>query len=93
MRITDGYQNMFRIPELKQKLLFTAFILIIYRFGSHVPVPGVDTSALAGFFEAQRGTLLGLYDMFAGGNLSKAAKLLGLPRGTLRNRMEALGIG
>ena len=72
MRITDGYQNMFRIPELKQKLLFTAFILIIYRFGSHVPVPGVDTSALAGFFEAQRGTLLGLYDMFAGGNLSKA---------------------
>lgn len=72
MRITDGYQNMFRIPELKQKLFFTMGILIIYRFGSHVPVPGVDTTALAGFFEAQRGTLLGLYDMFAGGNLSKA---------------------
>ena len=63
---------MFRIPELKRKLLFTAFILIIYRLGSHVPVPGVDTSALAAFFESQRGGLLGLYDMFAGGNLSRA---------------------
>ncbi len=72
MRLTDGYQNMFRIPELKRKLLFTAFILIIYRLGSHVPVPGVDTSALAAFFESQRGGLLGLYDMFAGGNLSRA---------------------
>ena len=61
MRITDGYQNMFRIPELKQKLLFTAMILIIYRLGTHIPVPGVDTGALAGFFDAQRGTLLGLY--------------------------------
>ncbi len=72
MRLTAGYRNMFRIPELKRKLLFTAFILIIYRLGSHVPVPGVDTSALAAFFESQRGGLLGLYDMFAGGNLSRA---------------------
>ena len=72
MRITEGYQNMFRIPELKRRLLFTAFILIIYRLGSHVPTPGVDTTALKSFFEGQQGTLLSLYDLFAGGNFSKA---------------------
>ncbi len=72
MRLTAGYQNMFRIPELKRRLLFTAFILIIYRLGSHVPVPGVDANALEQFFDAMRGGLLGLYDMFAGGNLSRA---------------------
>ena len=72
MRLTAGYQNMFRIPELKRRLLFTAFILIIYRLGSHVPVPGVDTNALEVFFDSMRGGLLGLYDMFAGGNLSRA---------------------
>ncbi len=72
MKITEGYRNMFRVPELKRKLLFTALILIIYRMGGHVPTPGIDTSALASFFEAQKGTLLSLYDMFAGGNFSKA---------------------
>ena len=72
MRLTAGYQNMFRIPELKRRLLFTLFILVIYRLGSHVPVPGVDTNALAEFFEQMQGGLLGLYDMFAGGNLSRA---------------------
>jgi preprotein translocase subunit SecY len=72
VRITEGYQNMFRIPELKRRLLFTGFILIIYRLGGHVPTPGVDPTALRSFFEGQQGTLLGLYDLFAGGNLSKA---------------------
>jgi preprotein translocase subunit SecY len=72
VRITEGYQNMFRIPELKRRLLFTAMILIIYRLGGHIPTPGVDTTALRSFFDGQQGTLLGLYDLFAGGNLSKA---------------------
>jgi preprotein translocase subunit SecY len=72
VKLTEGYQNMFRIPELKRRLLFTAFILIIYRLGGHVPVPGVDPVALKAFFDTQRGTLLSLYDMFSGGNLEKA---------------------
>lgn len=72
MKLTEGYQNMFRIPELKRRILFTAFILIIYRLGGHITTPGINAGALASFFDAQSGGLLGLYDMFAGGNFSKA---------------------
>ncbi|MEE9515704.1 MAG: hypothetical protein V3V52_01285, partial [Candidatus Adiutricales bacterium] len=60
-----GFQNIFRIQELKKKILFTLAILVIYRVGVHVPTPGVDTEVLATFFE--RANILGLLDMFAGG--------------------------
>jgi len=63
---------MFRIPELKRRLLFTAMILIVYRLGGHITTPGVDLDAIKQFFEGQQGTLMALYDMFAGGNLSQA---------------------
>ncbi len=72
MNITSGYVSMFRIPELKRRLLFTALILAIYRLGSHVPAPGINLEALKEFFASQQGTLVGLYDMFAGGNLQNA---------------------
>jgi preprotein translocase subunit SecY len=63
---------MFRIPELKRRILFTAMILLVYRLGGHVPTPGINRSALQAFFDAQSGSLMGLYDMFSGGNLSQA---------------------
>lgn len=64
--------NIFKIPELKRRIIFTALILVVYRIGGHVPVPGVNAQALLEFFEqAQRG-LLGLYDLFAGGAFSRA---------------------
>jgi preprotein translocase subunit SecY len=63
--LIGGFQNIFRIQELKKKILFTLAILIIYRVGVHVPTPGVDTEVLATFFE--RANILGLLDMFAGG--------------------------
>ena len=72
MNITGSYQSMFRIPELKRRILFTALILLIYRLGGHVPTPGINRVALAQFFESQSGSLMGLYDMFSGGNLSNA---------------------
>lgn len=72
MNITGSYRSMFRIPELKRRLLFTGMILLIYRLGSHVPTPGINRSALSAFFDAQSGSLMGLYDMFSGGNLSNA---------------------
>ena len=72
MSITGSYQNMFRIPELKRRLLFTAMILIVYRLGGHITTPGIDLDAIRTFFESQQGTLVGLYDLFAGGNLSQA---------------------
>ncbi len=72
MNITSSYQSMFRIPELKRRLLFTGMILLIYRLGGHIPTPGINRAALKAFFEAQSGSLMGLYDMFSGGNLSNA---------------------
>lgn len=66
------FQNIFKIPELRKRILFTLGILVIYRIGAHVPTPGVDASALGEFFKQARGSLFGLYDMFAGGAFSKA---------------------
>ena len=64
--------NLFRAPELKQKILFTLFILFIYRFGAHITVPGVDVGILRQQFGALQGGILGIYDMFVGGGLSRA---------------------
>jgi preprotein translocase subunit SecY len=64
--------NLFRIPELKQKLLFTLAILLIYRFGAHVTAPGINVRALEEQFAQLQGTLFGVYDMFVGGALSRA---------------------
>ncbi|MCB5229329.1 MAG: preprotein translocase subunit SecY [Candidatus Cloacimonetes bacterium] len=68
--------NMFRIPDLKKKLLFTALFLVLYRLGSFVPIPGVDTSKLLAFFKgAEEGgsTLFGLLNLFVGGNFERAS--------------------
>lgn len=66
-----GFQNITKIPELKNRILFTLGILAVYRVGCHVPTPGVDTQALMSFFNAQKGTLLGLFDLFSGGALRR----------------------
>ena len=65
-------QEIFSIPELKRRVMFTLGLLVVYRVGSHITTPGVDASVLTEFFARQRGTILGLYDLFAGGNLEKA---------------------
>jgi preprotein translocase subunit SecY len=62
----------FKIPELKRRVLFTLGLLVVYRLGSHVPTPGIDGHALADFFKSQGNSLFGLYDLFVGGNLSQA---------------------
>jgi len=68
--------NLFKVPELKEKILFTLFILLVYRIGAHITVPGLDLAAL----EQHIGTfgqnsLFGLYDMFVGGGLRRATIL------------------
>lgn len=68
----ESFQNIFKIPELKRRILFTLGILIVYRFGGHVPTPAIDTRALGEFFIQAQNTLFGLYDMFAGGAFRKA---------------------
>ena len=67
--------NLFRVPELKEKILFTLFILLIYRFGAHITVAGVDVGILRQQFGALQGGILGIYDMFVGGGLSRATIL------------------
>ncbi len=65
-------QGLFKTPELKEKILFTLLCLLIYRIGAHVTAPGVNPVGLTDFFKQQSGGLLGLYDLFTGGGLSKA---------------------
>ncbi|HRT71877.1 MAG TPA: preprotein translocase subunit SecY, partial [Syntrophales bacterium] len=66
----DGFKNIGKIPELQKRILMTFLLLAVYRVGTHVPTPGIDTKALAAFFAEARGSLLGLFDLFAGGALS-----------------------
>jgi preprotein translocase subunit SecY len=66
-----GFGNIFKIPELKKRIIYTLALLIVYRIGVHVPTPGIDTVALASFFARVKGTLLGLFDMFSGGALER----------------------
>ncbi|MES2522771.1 MAG: preprotein translocase subunit SecY [Gemmatimonadota bacterium] len=66
--------NIYRTPELWQKITFTFLCLVVYRIGAHITAPGIDVAALTDYFarQGQGGGLLGLYDMFVGGGLSKA---------------------
>ncbi|MBF0459971.1 MAG: preprotein translocase subunit SecY [Magnetococcales bacterium] len=66
-----GLANLGKIPELRSRLLFTLGMLIVFRIGAHVPTPGIDPRALAAFFAQQQGTLLGMFNMFSGGALSR----------------------
>jgi preprotein translocase subunit SecY len=70
----NALQNVYKTPELWQKIDFTFLCLLIYRAGAHVTAPGVDVQALTDYFQSQRGSggLLGLYDLFVGGGLSRA---------------------
>ena len=67
--------NIFKIPDLKRKVLFTLFILIIYRLGSFIPVPGINAAALKEFLGGggSGGNLFGMFDLFVGGNLKRAS--------------------
>jgi len=65
----ESLLKLFRIPDLKRRVIFTLLMLVVFRVGSHIPVPGIDPQALANVFS--RGGLLNFLDMFAGGALSR----------------------
>jgi preprotein translocase subunit SecY len=69
--IGSGFGNIFRIPELRRRLLFTAGLLAVYRIGVHVPTPGIDANALKSFFDSMQGTIFGVFNMFTGGALER----------------------
>src|SRR6195952_1783309 len=63
--------NIFRIEDLRKRVLFTLGLLAIYRLGAHIPTPGIDAKQLAQFFNNNSGSALGLVDLFSGGNLRR----------------------
>ncbi len=65
----EPIKNLFRIPDLKRRILFTLFVLFIYRLGVHIPAPGIDTAALMKLFA--KGGILGFLDLFSGGALRR----------------------
>jgi len=70
-RFYTSLQNIFKIEELRQRVLFTLAMLSVYRIGAHVPTPGINNDALGEFLTRQGGALMGFLDIFSGGALSK----------------------
>ncbi|HJN69561.1 MAG: preprotein translocase subunit SecY [Candidatus Marinimicrobia bacterium] len=68
----DRIRNIFNIPELRKRILFTLGILLVVRIGAHIPIPGVDGEALGAAIQNFQNTLFGLYDLFAGGAFQRA---------------------
>ena len=64
-------RNIFSIPDLRKRILFTLGILEVFRLGGHIPTPGINADLLQSFFEQQQGTVFGFVDIFSGGNLRR----------------------
>jgi len=67
----DSIRNIFSIPELRKRIIFTLLLLAVYRIGAQIPNPGISAGALAELWETQKGTLLGMVDLFSGRNMSR----------------------
>jgi preprotein translocase subunit SecY len=63
--------NIFRVPDLRKRVLFVLAMLAVYRLGSHIPTPGIDHKAWEDMINRQGGGVLGLFDLFSGGNLRR----------------------
>jgi preprotein translocase subunit SecY len=71
--LTGSVGSIFKIPDLRRKIIFTLAMVVVYRLGSHIPTPGINASALGYMLGQMRGTVFGLYDIFVGGALSRAS--------------------
>jgi preprotein translocase subunit SecY len=71
--VIDSFRNIFAIPDLRKRVLFTFALLAVYRVGCHIPSPGIDPQALLEFMNAAQGTFLGFINTFTGGSLQKFA--------------------
>src|SRR5260221_9220690 len=63
--------NVFRIPDLRKRILFTLGLLAVYRVGGHIPIPGINSALFSQYIEQNRGTLLGFVDLFSGGQFKR----------------------
>jgi len=71
MGILSSFQNIFKIQELKSRIFFTLALLAVYRIGAHIPTPGINGEELSKFLAERGGALMGFFDMFSGGALSR----------------------
>ncbi|HKZ52336.1 MAG TPA: hypothetical protein VJ085_03555, partial [Candidatus Acidoferrales bacterium] len=71
MKFLEAIRNIFRVPDLRKRILFTLALLAVFRLGSHIPTPGINTEALAQLFEQYQGTWLGLFNIFSGGSFAR----------------------
>jgi preprotein translocase subunit SecY len=67
----QSFRNIWDVPDLRKRILFTLGLLAVYRLGNHIPTPGINAQSLIDFFEQNRSNWFGLVDMFSGGNLAK----------------------
>src|SRR5579871_2655978 len=70
-RFFQALANLFRIEDLRKRVLFTLALLAVYRIGAHIPTPGIDASVLEAYFRTAQNSALGIFDLFSGGNLRK----------------------
>jgi preprotein translocase subunit SecY len=71
MKFLEAIANVFRVPDLRKRVLFTLGLLAVYRLGAFIPTPGVDTNRLNQFFQQNSGTLFGFIDLFSGGTFRR----------------------
>src|SRR5260370_9793359 len=70
-RFVEAVKNMFRIEDLRNRVLFTLALLAVYRIGAHIPTPGINAAVLEQMFSQSAGSMLGIFDLFSGGNFRK----------------------
>ena len=70
-RFIEAFRNLFRIPDLRNRVLFTLALLAVYRIGAHIPTPGINWRVLETIFQQGSGSFLGIFDLFSGGNLRR----------------------
>jgi len=68
----DTFRNLWKVGDIRKRILITLLMLVVYRLGSHIPAPGVNIAVLSAYFDRMQGSVLGLFDLFVGGNLSRA---------------------
>ena len=70
-KFLEAIANVFRIPDLRKRVLFTLAMLAVYRLGGHIPTPGINLVRWEEFFASNQGTIFGFFDLFAGGNIAR----------------------
>jgi preprotein translocase subunit SecY len=70
-RFVEALKNMFRIPDLRNRVLFTLALLGVYRIGAHIATPGINAAVLEEMFKQAQGSVLGIFDLFSGGSFRK----------------------